>query len=106
MSQLLLDNADFVRLLLNTSTKQQRELVKSITNSQIEALVEIFFNLNSMELKGLEARFINSKKRDFLKRVGNRKITHNTRKRKFSSGLKTMMQILSFFKSDLLKLLE
>jgi len=106
MSQLLRENTDYVHLLLETSPKQQLQLIKTITNSQIETLVEIFFNLNSMDFTGLDAKFLNSKKRDFLKRGGNRKLTHNTRKRTFFSSFKTMIQILSFFKSELLQLLD
>lgn len=38
-------NSDFLNLLLHTDTRQQRALLKTITDWQTDALSEIFYNL-------------------------------------------------------------
>ncbi len=45
MSALLFRNWDFINFLLNTELKQQKFLLRNLTDSQTDLISEIFFNL-------------------------------------------------------------
>lgn len=45
MSQLIKKEKDFLRLLLNTSIKQKKVLLRAIDKSQLNAIVQIVYNL-------------------------------------------------------------
>lgn len=105
MSELLNLNKDFLSLLLDTSKVQQKKLIQSITKNQVDSLGEIFFNLNSMKFAGRTAKFLNSKKRNFMKKVANKKLSYEFKKKKYNKDFILMIKILSHFKSQLKSLI-
>ena len=59
MSALLEANWPFINLLLGTSRKQQLVLLDNLTDSQIDLISEIFFNLwNIVELHPGQQKFL------------------------------------------------
>ena len=45
MNKVIKKESDFIRLLLNTTGRQQRALIKSITHEQMKAVVQIVYNV-------------------------------------------------------------
>ncbi len=70
MSALLLANAPFLSVLLNTTKLQQRKLLQSLTPIQEKLLIEIFTNLFNLPHTDEDRLFI-KKKRNFLKHFKN-----------------------------------
>ena len=106
MSELLSENRDFLNLILDTESSQKRSLTQSITKKQVDAISEIFFNLNSISFTGNDAKFLNKKKRNFMKKIGNKKLSFGFRRRKLNKEFLLMVKILSYFKPELKKLIN
>lgn len=74
MSDILLENSIFIKLLLDTSKEQVRVLLQSITNRQILAISEICYNLLTITLDKTTKLLI-KKRQKILKKLSNKKIS-------------------------------
>ncbi len=102
MSALLLANGPFLSVLLNTSKKQQKKLLESLTPIQEKVLIEIFTNLRALPHNAEDSNFIKAKTR-FLNRFLPKVPIKN--KRAQLRRFKTVHEILERFKGKLLALL-
>ncbi len=102
MSALLLANGPFLSILLNTTNKQQINLLKSLTPSQEKVVLEILQNINRLPHTRDDDVFLKNK-RAFLKRVEKNRQTKGGRKNIFRN-LKIILQILNYFSGKLLSL--
>ena len=107
MSDLLNENNSFLRLFLNTSGLQQRKLIQSLSPSQVDALAEIFMNLNSMTFNNIDRKFMNATKVKFIKKFGKgKKTSQRVKKVKLLTGFSIVVKILQHFKEKIIALLN
>ncbi len=102
MSALLLANAPFLSVLLNTTKQQQRKILQSLTPIQEKLLIEIFTNLVILPHNDEDNLFI-KKKRHFLKHFTN-DISIRT-KRLQLKRITYVIKILEHFKGKIQALL-
>ena len=102
MSSLLKDNASYIALILNTSSKTQAAaLLDTATREQIRTLDEICRNLLSLPLSSTSKQTIDTK-RTFLTRFTNPKLTSSAKGKLISKHYRLMLTILFAVKRDLL----
>jgi len=106
MSELLNENNNFLRLFLNTTGAQQRKLFQSLSTSQVDALFEIFMNLNSMTFNNVDKRFMNAAKLKFVKKFGKKNTSQKLKKLKLVNGFSNVVKILQHFKEKIIALLS
>jgi hypothetical protein len=105
MSQRLLDNTHFLSLLFATDKKQQRALLSNITNSQVDLISEIFYNLDSvLPLTSYEEKTL--KRKQFIPKLAKITTAVARRRRLISQHKNQILKILQFFAPKLLQLIQ
>lgn len=101
----LLEQRDYLSLLLKTSSLQQKALIDTITDEQVLLLSEIALNLLQLDLGYKGKKFLKSKV-PLLKQVANTKRTEKFRGRIIRRNRLAILRILNFFKDPLLSLIS
>ena len=95
----------FLHLLLTTSRLQALSLILSATDEQINALIEIAYNLLSLPLDEGEKRLIN-KRRTFLNKLTKKNLSRQNKKQLIFQHRNILLKTLLYFKDKLIQLLE
>jgi hypothetical protein len=100
MSARIDQELDYLRLLLNTNHTQQKSLINSISNQQIDALTEIFHNFLTLPLSSGESDFI-QKRKYIIRKLSNISKSHRFRKHLILKHMRIVLSTLNFFKDQL-----
>jgi Trp operon repressor len=101
MSSNIYQNSSYLKLLLNTEANQQKILLSSITNDQVNALSEIFNNLFTLPLTPSESRFVKSRN-VVIQKLGDINKSQRYRKGQLIKHSRQVLNTLTFFKDKLL----
>ena len=105
MSDTLLTNQYFIKLLLDTTNEQSRALFQSITNKQIQVISEICFNLLLISVDK-STQLIIKKRKKILEKLSNKKISLLNKKRIIKKHYIQLRHTLLHIKDKLLELLS
>ena len=105
MSANLKSSADYVRLLLTSSRKQARLLIKHADTKQIDALCEIGVNLLTLSVPVKVKRLIQKCKK-YLKKLGKKHLSSKGKLRIILSHLGAFISILIAIRPILLEILQ
>lgn len=105
MSDILLTNQYFIKLLLDTTNEQSRALFQSITNKQILVISEICFNLLLISVDK-STQLIIKKRKKILEKLSNKKISLLNKKRIIKKHYIQLRHTLLHIKDKLLELLS
>jgi hypothetical protein len=95
-------NAYFINFLLQTIYKQQSDLLNSITLEQVEAITEIFHNLQILPLSEEENTILRKYTRIF-KVIGQPDRNVKTRRALIKKHKRIVLQTLTAFRNKLLE---
>ena len=102
MSPNLNKNKEFIKLLLTTDPRQARALLSTITSKQVEAIVEIAYNLLRIANSKSDRTVLN-KRRSLLKKLINKKISVGKTKKLIVLHKLAILKTLWHFKRVLLQ---
>lgn len=105
MSDNLKASSDFIKLLLSTSRKQARALIKSANPQQVDALCEIGINLLTLTVPIKVKRLIN-KCKGLLKKLGKKHFSSLSKIKLILRHIRTFLSILYSLRPLLLELLQ
>ena len=105
MSQKLKRSKSFLTLLLDTKLPQARALLSTVTQPQVETIVEIIYNLMNIASASRDKAVLN-KRKAFLKKLVNRKTNLNQKKRLVVKHRVKLLKTLLHFKKMLLNVLK
>lgn len=107
MSRRLADNKAFLTLILEAGDKrQQKALLQTITDNQLEAIGEIFYNLiHIVPVKKSEEKLI-KKSRKLLQRMSVISKSSRSRRKLLQSNRVKLISILHHFSDKLLQVLH
>ena len=105
MSQKLKRSKSFLTLLLDTKLLQARALLNTITEPQVEAIVEIVYNLMNIASSSKDRAALN-KRKAFLKKLVNKRTKLNQKKRLVIKHRVQLLKTLVHFKKPLLNILK
>jgi hypothetical protein len=98
-------NKHFINFLLQTVYKQQLDILKSITAEQVEAITEIFHNLQILPLTDNENAVIKKYSR-ILKVIAQPDRNVKTRKVLIKKHKRIILQTLAIFKDKLMEVVS
>lgn len=99
-------NSTFLNFLLTTDFKQQKVIMNNLTDSQSDALSEVFFNiLNNIQLSPDDFKFM-KRKIKVLKELSKVNRSRNYRKRMFKKYKVPAIAILDQTRTSILQLLD
>ena len=104
MSQKLKRSKSFLTLLLDTKLPQARALLNTVTDLQVEAVVEFVYNL--MNIASLSKDRAALKQKAFLKKLVNKRTKLNQKKRLVIKHRVQLLKTLVHFKKALLNILK
>ena len=105
MSQNLKRNKDFLTLLLKTEKGQAKALLETITQKQLEAVIEILYNL--MRISSVKKdKTVIQKRKTLLRELVNKKVKLGKKKQLVGRHRIQLMKTLLHFKSLLLSLIK
>ena len=105
MSRTLRKNKGFLTLLLTTDPAQARALLNIITTKQVEAIVEIAYNLMRIATSETEKAVI-KKRRTLLKKLVNKKLKLPKTKKLIALHRLALLKTLLHFKRELLHVIQ
>ena len=105
MSQKLKKSKSFLTLLLDTESAQARALLYTITQPQVEAIVEIVYNLMNIA-SATRDKTVLKKRKVFLKKLVNKKTNFNQKRRLVVKHRVKLLKTLLHFKKTLLNVLK
>ena len=106
MSGLMRYNYHFLNLLLETEPRQQRALLANLTDSQVDAITEIFFNiahvvdLSDHQQKRLKRRL------KLVKTLSKAKQSRKYRRANIKRQAASVLSTLALVRDDVYKLIE
>lgn len=102
MNSLKKEEGDFLRLLLSTSNVQRRALLNTIKRSQLNAIVQIVYNvlINNRSLPDNDKKILTRHKR-IIRRFVNKGITYAERRRILQKYYKHISKFLKVIQSEL-----
>ena len=104
MSNRIDRNKDFISLLLSTDTKQKKALLAPITDVQVNALTEIFYNLDVvLPLSRAEEKVLKNK--PFIHKLTNIPSSETRRRAIVKRHYHVLLKILTAFADKLLTIL-
>ena len=104
MSQNLRKYKSFLTLLLSTSQTQAKALLQTITSGQVQAIVEIVYNLMNIASSSKDKAVI-QKRRAFLRKLVNKRIKFGGKKNLVVKHKAKLLKTLLHFKKVLVNLL-
>lgn len=93
MSELVKDNADFINLLLNTTSIQAQALLDTITRQQVRVISQIARNLLVIPL-GAEIKEVITENRKLIEKLANRECTIGKKCKIIGTHRKKIIHIL------------
>ena len=105
MSQSLKRNKDFLTLLLTTDKGQAKALLETVTQKQLETVIEIVFNLKKISTLKKDKTVI-EKRKNLLKKLVNKKVKLLKKKQLIVRHRIQLLKTLLHFKRLLLSLLK
>ena len=105
MSKNLKKFKNFLILMLITNRTQAKALLQTITSGQVEAIVEIVYNLMNIA-STVSDKAVLRKRRTYLKKLANKKTSLSAKKRLIVKHRAKLLKTLLHFKKVLLKLLK
>lgn len=102
MNALIKKESGFLRLLLNTSSEQRKAMIKSITPSQMKAVVQIAYNVLQGN-RDLPQRDINKLTRHkiVIRRFIDKKTTREKRVALFLKYLESILPLIKVIEKDI-----
>lgn len=104
MSELLNDNSNFLSLLLNTSSDQQKALLDTVTADQAKLISEIFLNILDIEHDDNNIKFLKNKV-PILETLSKSSVSNRYRRSYIKTHKRVILKIILFFKKELTNLL-
>ena len=105
MSQNFKRNKDFLTLLLKTDKGQAKALLETITQKQLEAVIEIVYNL--MRISSVKKdKTVIQKRKTLLRELVNKKVKLAKKKQLVGQHRLQLLKTLLHFKSLLLSLIK
>ena len=103
MSALVKREGDFIRLLLKATHKQKQILLKSIHKLQLNAIVQIVYNvlIGNRNLPDKDKRDL-SRHKAAIRRFVSKGLSQKERKRLLFKHFKSILKILNVMKSELI----
>ena len=105
MSKKLQREKHFLELLLTTDRTQARALMETVTQSQVEALVEIFTNLMRIKVPQRTEELLKKRQR-LIKKLVNKRTNFREKYTAIRSHMRQVYDTLLSAKSKLLELLR
>ena len=105
MSQNILNNSNFLKLLLGQNLPQKKSLLATISQEQTNAIAEIFYNLLHMELSEKSKKIV-TKYKSFAKKLADKKLKFKKKKALINKHRIKLIKILMFFKNNLMEILS
>ena len=102
MNNLIRKESDFLRLLMSTSAKQQKALLKSIELPQMKAIVQIVYNVlvGNRELKERVIKTL-QKHKMIIRRLVSKSLSFEKRKTLLVKYFKYVLPFLQVIESEL-----
>lgn len=104
MTENLVKNWSFLKLLLDTNVKQRNALINSITKEQVKVLAEFMYNLSLVPLTDEEEHSIR-RHRKFVAALSNLKRSHSFRLQTIRKSRIKLYKLLDSLKSRVQTLL-